>query len=404
MAALGPYSVFIPHLTIPFSRSGLSAMVYGYIEYMSFLSQQWHLVTTEVNWVRNGEHRWVSLGSHPTLREKLFFDEHSMAIAELKHQALVLCQGKTIDQVLKIVCNIINNITRIPGEHVTQTEARIDFELNNFLRLIYTQQNSAPSLLLDDLIKLKLLVCRHKALISCALLRHLTENGILPNGSVRQYRTTLPNGGGHTFSVYRDFSSGQLWICDPRNRVVGNLHEELIRLSQIYTLGVLSDMKLRLDEQDVFIPLQRKMRFSEVTFYISLIHNQHGSNQLTFNFLLNDHTLTSFAWALQRQNISFAQSCNILTINIDENPRLFSLNVNQLIIDFKNSEAAFMIHTVLNTNANTVLFAASNVSLASGSGFCFVNQDWEEFLAKDSLPKEHEFFTKNKTYGRFNYR
>ena len=382
-----PYQLIASQTT----RSDLSCALFGEGCYEECLGKQWHRVTSSVNWVGNKENYWVSMGS--TLdREIIFFDETK--ISTLKEQAVHACRHQPIDRSLMIVCNLINQLTHVPGEDHQVTELNLDKKLKALLEECHTIKSKPICLFMEELMALGILVCRHKALLSSALLRHLTEQKILPQGSVRQYRATLPNGGAHTWTVYRDFTNGQIWICDPRGRQVRNVHHEFDRLASIYSHHVLGTMVQRLDAQDIYFPLQEKMmEYSNLPFSLLLLRNDQGLH-LGFQFNTQGN-VPLLAKVLGQQNIVSTFSSQTVTISFSQNPKLLMLDIARMIDDYtKMVQSITPSHPTL--GANNPFVAQKNVP------FQFEDiDDWVEFLQKD-VANQGEFFTQHKIFGRFN--
>lgn len=237
------------------SRTIDSEKKHGNAKKVSLKDKGWRVVNSKVNWVGSPHTRWVSLGSS-NLRERLFFDENSSHVTSIKKAAEKACKGKNVGEVLTIVNNLINQLTAIEGKSDKEIEKGLDAKLN---KLLIEKRKSLGShtpidIHFDELIEKKILVCRHKGLLAASILAHLVEKGILPKGNVRQYRSSLKkNGkiiGAHTWAVYRDATTDDLWICDPRWRTANNTTKEFEELAKRYGNPTMSDMVKRLAIED----------------------------------------------------------------------------------------------------------------------------------------------------------
>ncbi|MBI2791309.1 MAG: hypothetical protein HYX61_05075 [Gammaproteobacteria bacterium] len=236
-------------------RSVISQQVHGDISEVQFDHKPWQIVNSKTNWVNNANKQWVSLGSSKS-RERLFFDENSPVVTELKAQALLACKGKDIATVLDTVNALVNDLTAQPGKSRQDVERSLDAQLEELLR--EKRKTLGPSddinIHFDELVEKKILVCRHKGLLAASILAHLVENNILPQGCVRQYRSSLKINdkiiGAHTWSVYRNATTGDLWMCDPRWQTAKNVTQEYNHLAARYGNSALSDMVKRLDVED----------------------------------------------------------------------------------------------------------------------------------------------------------
>jgi hypothetical protein len=337
MAISGAFSSFdFLHET----RTYLSSLVHGQKDTESFDGNSWLRVNSNVNWVDHNNKQWVSLGSSRA-REKIYFDENSAKIQMLKAKVCKQSRGKKIFHALSKVNNLINGLTTVKGEHYTTTEAKLDERMEELLKIHRAKQGTKVSLPIDYLIYKGILVCRHKALIAAALLRELVEQKILPFGKVRQFRSTIQKDNkslsSHTWVVYRDCTTGHLWICDPRVRIALNVNTDFAQLIDIYTKPVLVSMVERIDEHDVFQPLVEKLNKYQTPFTIQMLKNDNHAAYpgikicITFDHDFLDHQ--AFCRALSLQGIRFNKLNNALSLPLIDNPAFFRLDVEKLMQD-----------------------------------------------------------------------
>ncbi|MBN9286868.1 MAG: hypothetical protein BGO43_05060 [Gammaproteobacteria bacterium 39-13] len=236
-------------------RSVISVKMHGDAPEVTYADQNWQVVNSKLNWVNSTHSRWVSLGSTKE-RERLFFDENSDPVLVIKHKAEHACRGKDISETLTLVNTLINELTAIEGISDRGVERSLDAKLAQFLiqKRTMLHPDAHIDVHFDELVEKKILVCRHKGLLAASILAHLVEKGLLPEGCVRQYRSSLKvNGnyiGAHTWAVYRDSTTGDLWMCDPRWRTAKNVTKEFEDLAQKYGDPTLSDMIKRLEIED----------------------------------------------------------------------------------------------------------------------------------------------------------
>ncbi|MCS5711508.1 hypothetical protein [Candidatus Berkiella aquae] len=193
----------------------------GYI-YQTVDGKLWNWVRTEVDFANESETLWVSMGSSAA-RENLLLDTNSPRIIQLREQVINETVGKPVKEVLTIVNNIVDELTAIAGKSRHAREHELDDELSLFL----LTKPIPRDITIDELIEKKLLVCRHKALLSAYLIGDLIKMGILPKGKAIHYRCDLNSGSArspriHTWSLY--LQSGHSWICDPRWQLVLDLN------------------------------------------------------------------------------------------------------------------------------------------------------------------------------------
>lgn len=208
-------------------RTFLSDRTNGTAPTITYESEQWQKVNSKIDWVKSTNTQWVSVGSSRD-REHIIFNENSEKIRALKQEAIQQCQDKigNIQEILSTVNEIANQLTDQPNTSRRAVEIGLDSLLENFINIKKLSNKDSiepPTITMDELIDEKILVCRHKGLLVASLLGELVRQGILPEGTVRQYRTQLDMGGVHTFATYREKSSNDLYICDPRWEYVENV-------------------------------------------------------------------------------------------------------------------------------------------------------------------------------------
>lgn len=399
-------------------RSDLSANVFGDNEFEEYLGVKWQRVTSEINWVGNENKLWVSLGSS-LKREKLYFAEDSPLIQTLKVKALSLCRGRALIDVLNIVNELINSLTAINGEDYLVTDARLEPALEQLLNTKVTSLQQVVSIHMDELIQRRILICRHKGLLASAILGFLVEQKVLPSGSVRQYRSTIIKNNritAHTWSVYREHSTGQIWICDPRWRIAQNVNVNFHTLAQLYTNEVLLVMLQRLDAEDVYFPLLESIEdhAAGLPFTVEAFQHEQPGLMLCFRFQNGDKALAAFSQALTQQSIQSFENESSLYVSISDNPAIVNLNFDKLIQAFDTLHKLFSVplnpssflQSVF-TPVKAVLFSVSTTSVQSlppGRAITFKNVDWEELNALECLPEEKEFVTSGGLFGRFAYK
>lgn len=214
----------------PFAgRTFLSDRKHGTAVAKSFDNKKWCKINAQINWVEANNTSWTSMGSSDT-REHLLFDESSPIIEDLKTYVVDQCQRLkgNIPAILKTVNNSVNLLTKQIGISRREVEAGLDKRLENYIKYKMHLMNTSksPVITMDELIQHKILVCRHKGPLAACLLAELVRKNILPKGTVRQYRSQIQHGthvGVHTWAVYRDKQSNDLWMCDPRWNYVQNV-------------------------------------------------------------------------------------------------------------------------------------------------------------------------------------
>lgn len=193
-----------------------------------FEGLQWQPVQTDVNFAENPVTRFVSLGQSLE-RERLFVNTESTLIGSLLYFIIEEARNKPVQEVLEIVNSKIDNLTtnhlKYKGLTREQIESQLDDKLDKYLEL--RKQGKVPNkpnnldVTIDELVDEGVLVCRHKAILAAFMMGKLIELNILPLGSARQYRSELQNQegetiGAHSWSVYRQAQTGEVWVNDPR--------------------------------------------------------------------------------------------------------------------------------------------------------------------------------------------
>lgn len=254
-------------------RTFLSNHVHGAAPTITYESEQWLKVNSKIDWVKSTNTQWVSVGSSRD-REHIIFNENSEKIRHLKQEAIQQCQDKigNIHEILSTVNEIVNQLTDQPKVSRRSVESGLDDLLTNFIRdkkLSNHASLESPAITIDELIDEKILVCRHKGLLVASLLAELVRQGILPEGTVRQYRTQLDTGGVHTFATYREKSSNELYICDPRWQYVENVSKSADQVAQkgygINAVQIMVD-KLNILDENSFRPKQPALILREQAF------------------------------------------------------------------------------------------------------------------------------------------
>lgn len=238
-------------------RTILSDHKFGNAATKSFDNKTWHKINAQINWVAATNTSWASIGSSDA-REHLLFDESSPIIEDLKTYAIDQCKQLkgNIPAILSEVNRIVNALTSQPGLSRHEVEAGLDKRLNDYIvdkkRLMNT--TLSPVITMDELLQNKLLVCRHKGPLAACILAELVRNNVLPAGTVRQYRSQIQHGthiGVHTWAVYRDKQSNDLWMCDPRWDYVENVtHNATQAAAKGYGTVAINKMITRLNTLD----------------------------------------------------------------------------------------------------------------------------------------------------------
>lgn len=235
-----------------------------------FNGQNWKQVTSEVDFAKEKDRHLVSLGSSQT-RERLFIDLQSETINKLYNDIAKQCQGKTPEEILKIVNKEIDKITAPEGSNREQIERQLDARLDKYLN---DRENGLKppnprnrDVQIDELMQEGILVCRHKGLLAGAMMGRLVQNKLLPEGSTRQYRSDIQDSkgnaiGAHCWSVYREAQSGKLWVNDPRWAHVVQVTGTPENALQIgYGVPAIKMMVERLDKLDASVspPVKAKL-------------------------------------------------------------------------------------------------------------------------------------------------
>jgi len=235
-----------------------------------FNRQNWKQVTSEVDFAKEKDRHLVSLGSSQT-RERLFIDLQSETINKLYNDIAKQCQGKTPEEILKIVNKEIDKITAPEGSNREQIERQLDARLDKYLddreKGLKPPNPRNRDVQIDELMQEGILVCRHKGLLAGAMMGRLVQNKLLPEGSTRQYRSDIQDSkgnaiGAHCWSVYREAQSGKLWVNDPRWAHVVQVTGTPENALQIgYGVPAIKMMVERLDKLDASVspPVKAKL-------------------------------------------------------------------------------------------------------------------------------------------------
>lgn len=199
-------------------RSFIASELHGR-EDIVFEGQSYTPVSHHINFANTNNTRWVSLGSHRG-RERLFLDQNSDFLLFLVNEISTGCRDKTIPEILAYINTTLDAITSPPGQDRDAIEGKLDIQLERYLASCSRDVHGMINVHIDTLALNRILVCRHKGLLAATILGSLIKQGILPPGRAHQYRSNLVrNGkvhGAHTWSVYQEHGSKDVWICDPR--------------------------------------------------------------------------------------------------------------------------------------------------------------------------------------------
>lgn len=195
------------------------------------------LVSLEIDFARTKDSKFVSKGA--SNRENIQLDKQSKSYIELLNRIKQKCESlepkQNTKKILEIIIDEINEFNNLKGDAgltPEQIDAGVDTRLEQFIhdeRERQRKDNPAlmnPVISMDTFMQEGLMVCRHKGLLSAAIMGDLVKEGILPKGSARQYRSGLKEkpsdsiDGAHTWSVFTE-SDGTMWMCDPRWGVNG---------------------------------------------------------------------------------------------------------------------------------------------------------------------------------------
>lgn len=280
-------------------RTVLSNRKYGNEAFQSFNKQRWQKINAEINWVEETNMLWASLGSS-NAREHLLFDENIPIIDDLKTYATEYCEQfkGDISAILASVNELVNSLTSQPGLSRQEVESGLDQRLTDYINDKKRLMNSinAPIITMDELIQNKLLVCRHKGPLVACILAELVRKNILPQGSVRQYRSQIQHGthiGVHTWAVYRDKQSNNLWMCDPRWDYVQNVTcGSMAAAAKGYGTKAIHKMQQRLDlldhaEFERLKSIQQSPDIQDTSFDEEYDHDVDGNLENQAEVLLN---------------------------------------------------------------------------------------------------------------------
>jgi serine/threonine protein kinase len=195
---------------------------------VQFDNKIWEQVGADVNFVDRPTSYVVSLGSSDK-RERLFLDTNSPAVTDLKNRIEAQCHGKTVREILEIVNKEVDNLSTrhqdVRGQSRDTIERNLDKRLEEYLEKrskgLIPGKPANKDVPMDELMENGILVCRHKGLLAASIMGGLIDKKILPEGAARQYRSDIQDRtgktiGAHTWSVYRDAATGELWVNDPR--------------------------------------------------------------------------------------------------------------------------------------------------------------------------------------------
>lgn len=161
-------------------------------------------------------------------RERITIDLNSDKINKIYSDLLcVIIESEKTESKLKALNKVVNNLSSI-------LESKLDFKVSKFICDKQKKLGTLkPIISIEEFIEEGLLICRHKALLVCALLAKLVnnKNNIIPTGRVYQYRTNLLDSkrnllGAHSFCVFYNEINSSHYIIDPRWRLVLNLNLE----------------------------------------------------------------------------------------------------------------------------------------------------------------------------------
>lgn len=232
-------------------RSIIAQFIHGNSA-IRFRNRQWEQVTTEVNFAETLTDKFVSLG-YSSERERLFLDLKSPRFVALCQQIEEKCIGKTTLEILSIISNKINQLQK----NKTSDEA-MEAQFNRYLterkqgRILGKPANG--DILIDELMEKGHLLCRHKGILAASIMGRLVHKKILPPGMARQYRSEIQdskgfNMGVHTWSVYREWQTGNLWILDPHWNLIQKLNKDFIKANP-YGIKAINQMLYRMDKID----------------------------------------------------------------------------------------------------------------------------------------------------------
>jgi hypothetical protein len=242
------------------NRTILSNHHHNFAKMLSHKGAAWQVISTDIDLTQSFQNqKWVSLGSSNS-RENLFFDTNTPRLKLMKLHNRNSCRGKSVREILEIVARNVDELTSDEVSPRDLIERQLEHKLFSFLeeRAKALLPGESLNIEMDELIDKKILVCRHKGLIAAALIADLVQQQILPFGSVRQYRSGLREYGksqigAHVWAVFRDFSTGELWHCDPRWLKVREVNREKSTLvADGYGSETIDYMIKRLDELDSF--------------------------------------------------------------------------------------------------------------------------------------------------------
>lgn len=331
--------------------------IHGNDHFISYDDKNWKKADSTVDFATTTQSLWVYVGGSKGSREKLLFDANSQQMLALKTKIANICRGQSVEQALALVNETINQLTDVPGQNRQQVESVLDGKLSAFLQTKMLQQDvtHSPFVSMDELIKEKLLVCRHKGLMAACLIGHLIKQGILPKGTARVYRSTLLDNtdrvtGGHGWAVYRNLINGHLIMSDPRwNKVTpvtaalyGNNRQLLERTG--YGMSTLLDMIKRLNREDILLPFADKFNVYQLDYpmlkpaYIESCEQDSAHEKLCIELEAATEKQQALKEALTKQGVKFEHEKmpkDRLVLELRNNPKLAMLDFGKLRQDFQ---------------------------------------------------------------------
>jgi len=279
-----------------------------------YLGTKWKPINSAINMVGSQNTKWV----YQSYQLHEFIDEHSDLVKKLRRNALLECKSKSTEDILIYVNNIINDFNKKNKENMTyrEIEKNIDKALDEFMEKIPKDENGEQIITIEEIANEGLLICRHRAMLAASILRSLVEEGILPRGMVRVYRSELlnekdENQGAHAWAVYRDIEADKLWLCDPRWETATQVKPNFEGITE-YGLHVINDMNIRLNTEDkaeFLKDFQQRMSalFPKGDNMIRLERSKK-KNLLQFKVEyqnINDHYISAFVKALETVGIPY---------------------------------------------------------------------------------------------------
>lgn len=338
------------------SRSTAARIFHGTQEDIAFEGKKWKQVDSRIDFVQNPVTLWVSLGSSKSLREKLFCDANSKTLLLLKNELLEKAKDKPISQVLQLINYLVRKLNSTDLSEKEFSERFKEFMLSKII-----DETKQPEIKMEEFIEEKLLYCRHTALIAALLAAYCVDQGFLPPGKVRVYRSNIVENSKlrsvHGWAVYRENATGILRLFDPQKLVVLNVSKFFKAIAQLdlgkqnqilressYGDSTLRDMKKRLDYLDGVCPFIENFNKIHTLFPVT--------GPASFNagtVTIPDHQIRlelnntrwepyALLYALKEQHIT-AQKRNhgndFISIPVGNNNLLFSANIDKLKTDYQ---------------------------------------------------------------------